>query len=119
MMTDTAARDLILAAIVAIPAGSVCSYGMIAERAGLPRRARLVARVLAQLPPGSGVPWFRVVRAGGRIAFAPGSSDFARQRERLQAEGCVVSAAGRVTPQVGAAEESLDAAMWSSFFNEP
>ncbi|HEX7111922.1 MAG TPA: MGMT family protein, partial [Mizugakiibacter sp.] len=35
-------HDRILQAIAAIPRGRVASYGAIAARAGLPRRARLV-----------------------------------------------------------------------------
>ena len=53
-MNAEVSRDLILAVIAAIPAGSVMSYGEVAERAGLPKRARLVARVLSQLPDDSG-----------------------------------------------------------------
>ena len=39
----------ILAAIRAVPRGQVAGYGVIARRAGLPGRARLVARILASL----------------------------------------------------------------------
>ncbi|HBK46169.1 MAG TPA: cysteine methyltransferase, partial [Xanthomonadaceae bacterium] len=41
------ARLRILKAIRAIPRGQVAGYGEVAARAGLPGRARLVARVLA------------------------------------------------------------------------
>ena len=46
-MQDDSARDRILAAVRAIPRGQVAGYGEVARRAGLPGRARLVARVLA------------------------------------------------------------------------
>ena len=59
--------------IRSIPPGCVASYGEVAERAGLPRRARLVARVLREAPPSAGLPWYRVLRANGRIAFPAGS----------------------------------------------
>jgi|CXWL01.1.fsa_nt_gi methylated-DNA-protein-cysteine methyltransferase-like protein len=108
------ARDLILAAVAAIPRGSVQSYGVVGERAGFARRARLVARVLATLPADSGIPWYRVVRAGNRIAFAPGSEDFQRQRRRLEAEGCKVGDNGLVRPVARAL--SLDAEIWGAFF---
>ena len=39
--------------IAAIPRGSVTSYGEIATRAGLPGRARLVGRVLADAGAGA------------------------------------------------------------------
>jgi methylated-DNA-protein-cysteine methyltransferase-like protein len=114
-MTADAARAAIVSVVAAIPAGTVISYGEIAERAGLPRRARLVARVLSQLPDGNGLPWHRVLRAGGHIAFAPGSADFCRQRELLLAEGCKVSASGRVSGQPAPAR-TLDAELWGSLF---
>ena len=109
------ARAAILAAIAAVPAGAIASYGAIAARAGLPKRARLVARVLAELPSGSGVPWHRIVRAGGRIAFAPGSADFARQRALLLEEGCTVADNGRVTAKAQPTG-TLDEAIWGGWF---
>jgi methylated-DNA-protein-cysteine methyltransferase-like protein len=88
---EPAAPDAaILAIVAAIPRGRISTYGRIAERAGLPRRARLVGRVLARLPSNTQVPWHRVTAAGGRIAFPPGSSSHRRQRARLLDEGIVV-----------------------------
>ena len=46
-MDADAARRKILAEVRRVPAGHVASYGEIARRAGLPGRARLVARVLS------------------------------------------------------------------------
>jgi methylated-DNA-protein-cysteine methyltransferase-like protein len=113
-MNADAQRELILAVIAAIPDGSISSYGAVAERAGLPRRARLVARVLSQLPGGSPIPWHRVVRAGGRIAFAVGSAGFERQRALLLAEGCTVAASGRVSGRP-APPRTLDEQLWGMF----
>ena len=68
-----------------IPPGRVASYGQVARVAGLPGRARLVGKALRSLPEDSGVPWFRVINAGGRISLtAEGAS---LQRELLEAEG--------------------------------
>lgn len=106
-MHDAAAR--ILAAVRAVPPGQVASYGAIACRAGLPRRARLVARVLAGNDDAN-VPWHRVVRADGRIAFAAGTHAFDAQVGRLQAEGVPVRE-GRVARPVR--EDGLDAALWA------
>jgi methylated-DNA-protein-cysteine methyltransferase related protein len=72
----------IRAAIMKIPRGKVSSYGAIARAAGLPGGARLVVRVLNQ---SHGLPWHRVVAAGGRIAL-PGEHGF-DQRFRLEMEG--------------------------------
>lgn len=77
-------------AVAAIPRGQVCAYGRVAEVAGLPRRARLVGRVLAELAPGDDLPWHRVIRASGQLAFAPGSTGYARQSEKLSDEGVVI-----------------------------
>jgi methylated-DNA-protein-cysteine methyltransferase-like protein len=66
-----------------------------AEVAGLPRRARLVGTVLRQTPSARGLPWYRVINAGGRISFPVGSDAYARQRHKLEAEG-VVFVGGRV-----------------------
>jgi methylated-DNA-protein-cysteine methyltransferase-like protein len=115
-MTADPARDAILATVRAIPRGAVAGYGVVAARAGLPRRARLVARVLSQLADGSGVPWHRVVRSNGCIAFAPDSEGFVRQRRLLLAEGCQVAANGRVTPRHS--PDTLDAALWADYFGQ-
>ena len=102
---------VIWAVIAAIPRGSVASYGEVARRAGLPRRARLVAQALRAVPDGRELPWFRVIRSDGRIAFTPGSASFRRQKALLQREGVMVNASGRVA-SAAAAEQDLDAALW-------
>ena len=106
----SAAEAAILAAVRAVPRGQVAGYGAIARRAGLPGRARLVARVLAGNADPA-LPWHRVLRADGRIAFPPGSPGHDEQCRRLLAEGVDVRA-GRVRMQ-REAEASLDAALWS------
>lgn len=68
-----------------IPAGTVATYGQVAEVAGLPRGARRVGRVLADLPDGTRLPWHRVVNAQGRVSL-PGDAG-RRQRCRLRDEG--------------------------------
>ena len=68
--------------IARIPRGQVSSYGAIARAAGYPGAARQVVRALQR---GYGLPWHRVVAAGGRIAL-PGESGM-EQRFRLEAEG--------------------------------
>ena len=99
----------ILAAIRALPRGQVAGYGVIARRAGLPGRARMVARILGQNNDPD-LPWHRVLRADGRIAFPAGSPGWEEQTRRLQAEGVQVNN-GKV--RIAAAEDSLDAAFWA------
>jgi methylated-DNA-protein-cysteine methyltransferase-like protein len=78
----SAIKDKIRAAIRAIPRGCVSSYGAIARAAGYPGAARQVVGVLH----GSyGLPWHRVLGAGGHIKLR-GESGL-EQRLRLQAEG--------------------------------
>ncbi len=104
----------ILAVVARIPRGRVTTYGAVAERAGLTRRARLVGRVLAQLPTGSRVPWHRVVAAGGRIAFPPGTRAAREQAARLRREGVAV-VKGRVDLRSqgwGSPADDLDRWLW-------
>jgi len=73
--------------IAQIPAGKVMSYGDVAKAAGLPSHARWVGKALAALPEESSVPWHRVLKADGSLAFPIGSAAFRRQSRRLQQEG--------------------------------
>lgn len=109
------AAERVFAAIRAIPRGQVAGYGEVARRAGLPGRARLVARLLSQNTDGK-LPWHRVLRADGRIAFPAGSDGFIEQCARLQREGVSVSA-GRVRGIRAAA--TLDAQMWGEAMCAP
>ncbi|MGN7725813.1 MGMT family protein [Luteimonas sp. 22616] len=107
-MADASAEERILAVIRAVPRGQVAGYGHIARRAGLPGRARLVARILAGNED-PGLPWHRILRSDGRIAFPEGSRGWREQSQRLRAEGVVVER-GRV--RMPAADTSLDAMIW-------
>jgi methylated-DNA-protein-cysteine methyltransferase-like protein len=75
--------------VAAIPRGRVATYGQIAEAAGYPRHARLVGRVLGDLPDGDALPWHRVVGHTGRISSRGDGRAEREQRRRLQAEGVV------------------------------
>lgn len=68
--------------IRAIPRGKVSTYGGVAKAAGYPGRSRMVARILHR---GFGLPWQRVLGAGGEIKLRGDSA--AEQRFRLQSEG--------------------------------
>ena len=100
--------ERILAAIHAVPAGHVAGYGVIAHRAGLPGRARLVARVLGEHHDPD-LPWHRILRSDGRIAFPKDSPGYLEQCQRLRAEGVDVRD-GRV--RMPKPEETLDAVLW-------
>lgn len=76
--------------VLAIPAGKVASYGQVAEMAGLGRQARYIGRALGKLPKGHSVPWYRVIRSNGQIAFPEGSEIYNTQVSSLEAEGVEV-----------------------------
>jgi methylated-DNA-protein-cysteine methyltransferase-like protein len=67
--------------IHSIPPGRVMTYGSVARAAGYPRAARLTVWALQQA---TGLPWHRVVAAGGRIALKGEEGE--EQRLRLSAE---------------------------------
>ena len=107
-MPGKSAADRILAAIRAVPRGQVAGYGEIARRAGLPGRARMVARLLSGNDDDA-LPWHRILKSDGRIAFPPDSPYFVEQVQRLRAEGVTVDK-GRVRGLRVAA--SLDQLLW-------
>jgi methylated-DNA-protein-cysteine methyltransferase related protein len=69
-----------------IPKGRVSTYGEVAAASGHPGAAR---QVVWALRAGEGVPWHRVVGAGGKIRLT-GESGF-EQRLRLRSEGVVIA----------------------------
>jgi methylated-DNA-protein-cysteine methyltransferase-like protein len=72
----------IVKAIRNIPQGKVSTYGEVAKAAGFPGAARQVVAALRNLV---GLPWQRVLGAGGAIKLR---GDYAfEQRFRLEAEG--------------------------------
>jgi methylated-DNA-protein-cysteine methyltransferase related protein len=78
----TTMESRIVAAIRRISRGKVSTYGAVARGAGFPGAAR---RVAAALRGAVGLPWQRVLGAGGEIKLR-GDSAF-EQRFRLQSEG--------------------------------
>jgi methylated-DNA-protein-cysteine methyltransferase-like protein len=87
------AYEAIYRVVRRVPRGRVATYGQIASLAGIPGRARQVGYALHALPQDSGVPWFRVVNARGRISL-PGGAEV--QRALLEAEGIRFSPAGLI-----------------------
>jgi methylated-DNA-protein-cysteine methyltransferase-like protein len=109
-----AAIAAILDTVRRIPAGRVTSYGEVAARAGMKGRARMVGRVLGLAPADAPVPWHRVLKSDGRIAFPAGSDAYKEQARRLRKEGVKVSKAGRIDlGEFGwSREQSLDELLW-------
>ena len=72
----------IVTAIRRIPRGKVSTYGAVARAAGYPGAARQVVGVLHR---SLGLPWHRVLGAGGEIKLRGDSA--IEQRLRLESEG--------------------------------
>jgi methylated-DNA-[protein]-cysteine S-methyltransferase len=78
----------VLSAVRRVPPGRVTTYGDVARAAGAPGAARAVGNIMrtARVP---GVPYHRVIAAGGRLGGYGGSEGL--KRALLAAEGVVVS----------------------------
>ncbi len=92
-MTEITSRIITL--IQSIPAGKVSSYRDIARAAGLPNGARQVVRALHSMTRGQNLPWYRILRADGRIGLPEGNGR-EDQIILLRSEGVEVSNSGRV-----------------------
>ncbi len=74
--------------VARIPRGRVATYGQVAALAGIANAPRVAGYALHALPPGSPVPWHRVVAAGGRLSLGKlDPSGALTQRMRLEHEG--------------------------------
>jgi methylated-DNA-protein-cysteine methyltransferase-like protein len=89
-------KSRVLEVVAAIPEGRVTTYGSIGRH--LRGTARQVAFVLARLTAeeSAGLPWFRVVAAGGVVSSIKRRGVGRRQIERLRAEGVSVSPRNKV-----------------------
>ncbi|SRR5712692_7620929 len=68
-----------------IPRGRVLTYGQLARAVQLRGGARAAGRAMAACPAGLGIPWHRVVGAGGRILIREPHASL--QRRLLESEG--------------------------------
>lgn len=71
-----------------IPRGRVTTYGAVAKALRLPGGARTTGRAMAGCPSGKGIPWHRVVGAGGKLLIREPYSSL--QRKLLESEGVTV-----------------------------
>ena len=84
-------EDAVLDVIRSLGPGEVATYGEIGAEARFPGAARAVGSLLRR---SEGLPWWRVVSAGGRLV--PGYEE--EQATRLRAEGVPFTPAGKVAP---------------------
>ena len=68
-----------------VPRGHVITYGQLARAVTLRGGARAAGYAMAACPTGRGIPWHRVVGAGGRILLREPRA--ALQRRLLESEG--------------------------------
>jgi len=71
-----------------IPRGRVLTYGALARALRLRGGARSAGRAMAASPSGRGIPWHRVLGAGGRILIREPYAGL--QRKLLETEGVLV-----------------------------
>ncbi len=80
----------IYSALAQIPTGKVITYGQLAALAGIPNGARIIGKVLCNLPEKSELPWHRVINAQGKISLPVDSESYREQLKRLQEEGIAI-----------------------------
>lgn len=95
MIASNPTLQRIYATVDSIPRGCVATYGQVAREAFLPWRARLVGRVLRELPKGSLLAWHRVINASGKLST--GGLSAAEQARRLKREGVRLGPRGRIS----------------------
>jgi methylated-DNA-protein-cysteine methyltransferase-like protein len=81
---DESRDDSFRRIIRSVPKGKVSTYGKVAAAAGYPLYHRAVAKLLRNAPF-QGLPWQRIVGAGGEIKLRGEAA--AEQRLRLSIEG--------------------------------
>lgn len=74
-----------------IPRGRVTTYGALAKTLRLRGGARAVGYAMAACPSGRGIPWHRVIGAGGRLLIPEPYG--AKQRKLLETEGVALDGA--------------------------
>lgn len=77
--------DPVYRLIKKIPRGKVTTYGALARALRLSGGARAVGYAMAACPSGRGIPWHRVIGAGGRFRIPEPHGSL--QRRLLESEG--------------------------------
>lgn len=80
MSERLAFEDAVRATVESIPPGEISTYGEVAAESGYPGAARAVGNLLRST---SGLPWWRVIAASGRLV--PGNEG--EHARHLRAEG--------------------------------
>lgn len=89
--------DRVYAIVRQVPKGRVTTYGGIASVLGYPRQARQVGWALSATPTRNPpIPAHRVINCRGELSAAPAFGGHDALRARLEAEGIMFLADGRV-----------------------
>src|SRR5271155_3629767 len=80
--------DAVYRLVKKIPRGRVTTYGYLAQKLRLRGGARVAGYAMAGCPSGQGIPWHRVVGAGGRLLISEPTAS--KQRRLLETEGVEV-----------------------------
>jgi methylated-DNA-protein-cysteine methyltransferase related protein len=72
-----------------IPRGRVTTYGELARKLRFRGGARAIGYAMAACPSGRGIPWHRVVGAGGRLIIREPYGSL--QRRLLETEGVTIN----------------------------
>jgi methylated-DNA-protein-cysteine methyltransferase related protein len=77
--------EAVYAFVKKIPRGKVATYGSVAKATKLKGGARTAGHAMAATPKGRGIPWHRVVGAGGRLLIREPYASL--QKKLLASEG--------------------------------
>jgi methylated-DNA-protein-cysteine methyltransferase-like protein len=77
--------DPVYRLVKTIPRGRVTTYGLLARALKIRGGARTVGHAMAATPSGRGIPWHRVVAAGGKLIIREPIGS--KQRRLLESEG--------------------------------
>jgi len=83
--------ELVYQLVKKIPRGRVTTYGELARRLRVRGGARVVGYAMAACPSGRGIPWHRIVGAGGRLIIREPYASL--QRKLLESEGVRIEGA--------------------------
>jgi methylated-DNA-protein-cysteine methyltransferase-like protein len=87
----------IYALVRQVPPGRVTSYGQLGKLIGC--TARTVGFAMAALPPGSDVPWQRVINSQGKVSPRRDGEGNLLQQDLLMAEGVEFNRSGKIDLQ--------------------
>jgi methylated-DNA-protein-cysteine methyltransferase related protein len=81
--------DAVYALVKKIPRGKVLTYGGVAKAIKLKGGARTAGHAMAATPKGQGIPWHRVVGAGGKLLIREPYASL--QKKLLASEGAKIT----------------------------